>query len=57
MERYNISFVHELSLRRRTRISQKMPQDSEEKMMTFLYFLIKMCQKNLHEHEQIENMD
>lgn len=47
----------ELSLRRRTRISQKMPQDSEEMMMTLPYFLIKMCQRNLHEHGQMENMD
>ncbi|KAL7381042.1 hypothetical protein ABVT39_027717, partial [Epinephelus coioides] len=46
-----------LSLRRRTCISQKMPKDYEEKMMTFQRFIIKMHQQNSYELEQIGNMD
>ncbi len=46
-----------LSLRRRTRISQKMPKDYEEKIITFQRFIIKMRQQNSYELGQIGNMD
>ncbi len=45
-----------LLLRRKTCISQKMPQDYEEKMMAFQR-VIKMHQKNLYELGQIGNTD
>lgn len=46
-----------LSLRRRTRISQKMPMDYEEKMITFQRFIIKMRRQNSYALGQIGNMD
>lgn len=46
-----------LSLRKRTRISQKMPSDYEDKLISFQRFMIKMRQKNSYELGQIGNMD
>ena len=46
-----------LSLRKRTRISQKLPADYEEKMLQFQRFIIKMRKKNNYQIGQIGNMD
>jgi len=48
---------HDLSLRRKTKISQKLPRDLEEKLLNFQQFVICLCQKNSYPLNIIINMN
>ena len=48
---------HALCLRQRTKISQKLPKDLEEKIDSFQRFVIKHRKLNNYELSQIGNMD
>lgn len=48
---------HNLSIRRRTLISQKLPEDYEEKLYNFQSFVIKMRMRNRYSLSQTVNAD
>jgi len=48
---------HDLSLRRKTKIAQKLPKDLEEKLLSFQRFIIRLRQKNDYPLGMIANMD
>ena len=48
---------HSLSIRRRTHISQKLPEDYEDKLTNFQTFTIKMKKKHQYSLSQIGNAD
>lgn len=54
---YSFLKRHNLSIRRRTHISQKLPEDYEEKLSNFQSFVIKMRKRNRYSLSQIGNAD
>lgn len=54
---YSFLKRHNLSIRRRTHISQKLPEDYKEKLSNFQSFVIKMRKRNRYSLSQIGNAD
>ncbi|KAG8236486.1 hypothetical protein J437_LFUL016634 [Ladona fulva] len=54
---YRFMKRHDLSMRTKTTIAQKMPADYEEKIQAFHRFVINACKKTSFELVQIGNMD
>ena len=48
---------HDLSLRRKTKIAQKLPRDLEDQLLSFQRFVIRLRQKNEYPLSLIANMD
>ena len=49
--------MHNLILRQKTKISQKLPRDLEDKITHFQSFVIKLCKQHNYDLKHISNMD
>ena len=54
---YGFMRRHDLSFRRRTHISQKLPDDIDQKLDTFQSYIIKARKKDAYDLSQIGNAD